>query len=389
MHNLMNTYSNIDLYPIRGEGVRVFDRNGASYLDMISGVGVNALGHAHPKLIPILQKQLETMVHCSNLYHVGEQELLASRLAEISGASKVFFCNSGCEANEAAIKLARLYAHKRGIHNPKIIVTHGAFHGRTLATVAATASPKVRAGFDPLPEGFVRVPYNDLAALQGIMDPDCIALLIEPVQGEGGVNLPSLDYLREVRALCDSRQWLLMFDEVQTGIARTGRWFAHQHVGIEPDVMTLAKGLGSGIPIGACLAWGEAANTFTPGTHGSTFGGNPLACRAGIETLRIIEEDRLADNARAVGGYILDLLHDELGGLPQVQQIRGLGLMVGITLDRPCAPLVEQCLSEGLLANVTAERVIRLLPPLILSREDAHEAISILSRLVRDFVRVV
>lgn len=388
MNNLMNTYSNLDLYPVRGAGVHVFDRNGLPYLDMISGVGVNALGHAHPKLIPVLQKQLETMIHCSNLYHVGEQELLARQLAEISGASKVFFCNSGCEANEAAIKLARLHAHKRGIHNPKIIVTHGAFHGRTLATVAATASPKVRAGFDPLPEGFVRVPYNDLTALQEIMDPDCIALLIEPVQGEGGVNLPSLDYLREVRALCDSRQWLLMFDEVQTGVARTGRWFAHQHVGIEPDVMTLAKGLGSGMPIGACLAWGEAANTFSPGTHGSTFGGNPLACRAGLETLRIIEEDRLVDNARAVGSYILDLLHDEIGGLPQVQQIRGLGLMVGVTLDRPCSHLVEKCLREGLLINVTAERVIRLLPPLILTREDAREAISILCRLVRDFVHV-
>jgi len=383
----MNTYSPQPFEPVRGEGALVWNQGGKSCLDLIAGVGVNGLGHGHPKLVPALQDQVARLIHCSNLYPVGEQHRLAAHLTELSGASKVFFCNSGCEANEAAIKLARLYGHNRGIALPKIIVMDGAFHGRTLATVAATASTKARAGFDPLPEGFIRVPYNDIAALHVVDDAQCVAVLVEPIQGEGGVNLPDAAYLHQLRALCNRKGWLLMLDEVQTGIGRTGRWFAHQHSEIQPDVMTLAKGLGSGVPIGACLAWSDVADTFTPGSHGSTFGGNPLACRAGIETLRILEEDGLLEHAQALGFFILKQLQAQLGELPQVLQIRGLGLMIGITLDRPCAALVSEALHEGLLINVTAEKVIRLLPPLVLTQEEAQDAVVKLARLVRRFVQ--
>ena len=387
MNHLMNTYSPQAFEPVRGVGARLWGQEGGACLDLIAGVGVNGLGHGHPKLVPTLQEQLANLMHCSNLYRIAEQHSLAARLTELSGAAKVFFCNSGCEANEAAIKLARLHGHQRGVASPKIIVMDGAFHGRTLATVAATASAKVRAGFAPLPEGFIRVPYNDTSALEVLDDAECVALLVEPVQGEGGVNLPDISYLTELREICNRKGWLLMLDEVQTGFGRTGRWFAHQHSQIQPDVMTLAKGLGSGIPIGACLAWGDAATTFTPGSHGSTFGGNPLACRAGTETIRIIEEDGLLDHARELGDFIVEQLREKLGDLPQVQQVRGLGLMIGIMLDRPCQNLVAEALREGLLINVTAERVIRLLPPLVLTREEARWGVDTLARLVRTLVQ--
>ncbi|KWV77503.1 MULTISPECIES: aspartate aminotransferase family protein [Pseudomonas] len=387
MNTIMATYSPLDFEPSSGIGAHLVGRDGHAYLDLISGVGVNGLGHGHPKLVPALQAQVARLMHCSNLYRIGEQHELAARLSELSGASGVFFCNSGCEANEAAIKLARLHGHNRGIATPKIIVMDGAFHGRTLATVAATASPKVRAGFAPLPEGFVRVPYNDIPALEALDDTECVAVLVEPVQGEGGVNLPDTGYLTALREVCSRKGWLLMLDEVQTGIGRTGRWFAHQHSPIRPDVMTIAKGLGSGVPIGACLAWGDAAHTFTPGSHGSTFGGNPLACRAGLETLAIIDADGLLEHALELGAFIVQQLRDKLADLPQVVQIRGLGLMIGITLDRPCQPLVAEALREGLLINVTAERVVRLLPPLVLSREEASAGIATLTHLIRNRIQ--
>lgn len=381
----MATYSPLDFAPASGIGAHLVGHDGHACLDFISGVGVNGLGHAHPRLVSALQAQVARLLHCSNLYRIDEQQKLAERLCELSGAAGVFFCNSGCEANEAAIKLARLHGHQRGIGTPKIIVMDGAFHGRTLATVAATASVKVRTGFAPLPEGFVRVAYNDIAALEALDDPECVALLVEPVQGEGGVNLPDNGYLTALREVCNRKGWLLMLDEVQTGIGRTGRWFAHQHSPIRPDVMTIAKGLGSGVPIGACLAWGGAARTFTPGSHGSTFGGNPLACRAGLETLAIIEGDDLLAHALEVGASILQQLREHLADVPQVVQIRGLGLMIGITLDRPCQPLAAQALREGLLINVTAERVVRLLPPLVLSHEEAGEGVAKLVRLIRNW----
>lgn len=387
MSHLMNTYSPQPLQPVRGKGARLWALNGQSYLDLIAGVGVNGLGHGHPKLVPALQAQVANLIHCSNLYHVVEQHCLADRLTALSGASSVFFCNSGCEANEAAIKLVRLYGHKRGITSPKIIVMDNAFHGRTIATLAATASAKAREGFDPSLEGFIRVPYNDITALQAVNDTQCVAVLVEPVQGEGGVNFPDPAYLSQLRELCNYKGWLLVFDEVQTGIGRTGRWFAHQHAEIQPDVMTLAKGLGSGVPIGACIAWSKAANTFTQGSHGSTFGGNPLACRAGIETLRIIEEDGLLEHAKILGVFILEQLQEQLEGLRGVLQIRGLGLMIGVTLDRPCAALVSDALREGLLINVTAEKVIRLLPPLVITYIEAQDAVATLTRLIKRFVQ--
>lgn len=384
MSSVMNTYSPQAFEPVKGQGAMVWGRDGHACLDLIAGVGVNGLGHAHPRLVPALQNQVAELLHCSNLYQVGGQAALAARLGELSGASGVFFCNSGCEANEAAIKLARLYGHQRGITSPKIIVMEGAFHGRTLATVAATASAKARAGFAPLPEGFVRVPYNDLQALEELYGTEYVAVMVEPVQGEGGVNLPDARYLAGLRALCDRKGWLLVLDEVQTGVGRTGRWFAHDHASIRPDVMTLAKGLGSGVPIGACLAWGDAAQTFTPGSHGSTFGGNPLACRAALETLAIIEQDGLLGHARELGAWMVRELREALIGVSHVEEVRGLGLMIGITVRQPCQGLVGKALAKGLLINVTAERVVRLLPPLVLSEAQARNAVAILAELIRE-----
>ena len=388
--HLMNTYGRQPITFTHGEGAWLWDDKGEKYLDALSGVAVNGLGHAHPKLVKTLQAQVAKLIHVSNIYQIAEQAALSDKLAEISGMDKVFFCNSGCEANEAAIKLARLYGHNKCIENPEIIVMDKAFHGRTMATLSATGNRKTQAGFEPLVGGFIRVPFDDLEAIKQIAERknNVVAVFVEPVQGEGGINIPhdGKAYLEGLRRLCDEHGWLLMLDEVQTGIGRTGTWFAFQHTNITPDVMTLAKGLGSGVPVGACLAKGVAAETFTPGKHGSTFGGNPLATTAGLATLNIIAEDKLRENAEAMGDLICDSLKSALAGLSGVVTIRHVGLMIGIELDRPCADLVKMALQEKLLINVTAEKVVRLLPPLILSEQDAKELVNRLVPLIRKFL---
>lgn len=384
----MNTYARLPVTFARGEGVWLWDQNGKRYLDAVAGVAVNALGHAHPRLAQAICDQARTLIHTSNLYGVARQEELGAKLAQLSNMDKVFFCNSGAEANEAAIKLARLHGHNKGIENPAIIVMEKSFHGRTMATLSATGNRKVQAGFEPLVSGFVRVPYNDIPSIVQVAEhnQNIVAILVEPAQGEGGVQTPAPSYLKELRALCDGRGWLLMLDEVQTGIARTGAWFACQHAGITPDVMTLAKGLGSGVPIGACLAKGEAAELFKPGNHGSTFGGNPLACAAALATLEVIEQQNLCAHAAEIGQFIRDGLRKGLAGVPGVREIRGLGLLIGIELDRPCGDLVKMGLERGLLVNVTADRVVRLLPPLVMSREEAGELVGMLNELIRGFL---
>ena len=384
MSHLMNTYARLPVAFTHGQACRLYDTEGREYLDALSGIAVNTLGHGHPQLVADLAAQAGRLIHTSNLYGVREAEALADRLAEVSGMSEVFLCNSGCEANEATIKLARLYGHKRGVDQPVVVVMESSFHGRTLATLSATGNRKVQAGFEPLVAGFLRVPFGDLAALKVVAEhnQNIVAVLLEPIQGEGGINVASTEYLRGVRELCDARQWLMMLDEVQTGIGRTGKWFAHQHAGIRPDVMSLAKGLGSGVPIGACLGEGRAKGVFAPGNHGSTFGGNPLACRAALTTLEVIERQGLLANAERIGQRIRD-------GIAQAcpaTKVRGMGLMIGIELDRPCADLVKLALADGLLINVTAERVVRLLPPLIFSEADADELVGRLSVLVNRFL---
>ncbi len=385
--HVMNTYARVPIALSHGQGCRVWDVNGRQYLDALGGIAVNTLGHNHPKLVPALQDQIAKIIHSSNYYHVPNQEKLASRLVELSGMSNVFFCSTGLEANEAALKLARKFGHQKGITRPEIVVYENAFHGRSIATLSATGNPKIQAGFGPLVEGFIRVPLNDLAALQKATEgnPKVVAVFLEAIQGEGGVNPMHMDYLKQVRVLCDERDWLLMIDEVQCGMGRTGKWFAHQWAGITPDVMPLAKGLGSGVPIGAVVAGPKAANLFQPGNHGTTFGGNPLAMRAGVETLRIMEEDGLLANAAHVGAHLLANLTRELaselasGG---VREIRGHGLMIGIDLAKPCAALVGLCAENGLLVSVTADTVIRLLPPLIMTTVEADEVTRILCPLV-------
>ncbi len=388
--HLMNTYGRQPITFTRGEGVWLWDDKGEKYLDGLSGVAVNGLGHAHPKFVKILQEQVAKLIHTSNIYQIAAQEALADKLAEVSGMDKVFFCNSGCEANEAAIKLARLYGHNKGIENPEIIVMEKAFHGRTLATLSATGNRKTQAGFEPLVGGFIRVPFDDLDAVKQIAarKNNVVAVLVEPVQGEGGINIPhdGKAYLEGLRKVCDAHGWLLMLDEVQSGIGRTGTWFAFQHTDIMPDVMTLAKGLGSGVPIGACVASGAAADTFTPGKHGSTFGGNPLAMTAGFATLNIIAEEKLRENAEAMGSLICDALKTALDGVSGVVTIRHAGLMIGIELDRPCAELVKMALEEKLLINVTAEKVVRLLPPLIINAQEAKELVNRLAPLIKKFL---
>jgi len=386
--HLMNTYARQPVAFERGQGVWLWDVQGKRYLDALCGIAVTGLGHAHPRFTRALTEQAERIVHASNLYRIPEQERLGDLLCRLAAMDNVFFCNSGCEANEAAIKLARLYGHQRGIEQPTVVVMEKAFHGRTIATLSATGSRKVQAGFEPLLTGFARVPYNDLAALATVAanNKNVVAVLVEPVQGEGGVNVPDDGYLPQLRAVCDSNGWLLMLDEVQTGVGRTGRWFAHQHLGICPDVMTLAKGLGNGVPIGACLAAGAAAQVFKPGSHGSTFGGNPLACAAAHATLSIIAEDGLLDNAQRMGGLIRDLLRESLAGIPAVRDIRGKGLMVGIELDRPCGELVDLARADGLLINVTADTVVRLLPPLIIQPTEVHTLIEGVCGLLHAFV---
>ena len=386
--HLMNTYARLPIALSHGQGAWVWDVDGKRYLDGLSGIAVNTVGHAHPRLVGALRDQVGKLIHTSNLYRIPLQEALADKLCALSGADRAFFCNSGLEANEAAIKLARLHGHNRGIARAKIIVFEQAFHGRSLATLSATGNPKVQKGFEPLVEGFVRVPLNDEAAVRAAAaaNPDITAVFIEAVQGEGGVRPAHADYLRLLRRLCDEHGWLLMIDEVQCGTGRTGKWFAHQWADIRPDVIAMAKGLASGVPIGALLAFGAAAETFGPGQHGTTFGGNPLACRAALETLSIIEDEGLLDNAQRVGGWMLAHLRDSLGPVAGVVDVRGMGLMLGIELDRPCGALVARGLEAGLLINVTQERVVRLLPPLILRQEEAERLVALLVPLVRAFL---
>lgn len=388
--HLMNTYARQPVTFVKGEGVWLWDEQGTRYLDGLAGVAVNGLGHAHPKLVAAISAQAAKLIHVSNIYHIAEQERLADKLCEISGLDKVFFCNSGCEANEAAIKLARLYGHNKGIENPEIIVMEKAFHGRTMATLSATGNRKTQAGFEPLVSGFVRVPFDDLEAVRQVAEHNrnVVAILVEPVQGEGGINIPhdANVYLQALREICDSRGWLLMVDEVQTGIGRTGTWFSFQHNGILPDVMTLAKGLGSGVPIGACLARGVAAETFTYGKHGSTFGGNPLATAAGLATLNIIEEEGLCAHSEQLGNWICDTFREAFKDTPGVLRIRNAGLMIGIELDRPCSDLVKQGLESHILINVTAEKVVRLLPPLVMSQAEAQQLVDTLVMLIKKFL---
>ncbi len=385
--HVMNTYGRLPIALSHGQGCRVWDVNGKSYLDALGGIAVNTLGHNHPELVPALQDQISKIIHSCNYYHIPLQEALAKKLVTLSGMSNVFFCSTGLEANEAALKLARKFGHDKGIERPEIVVYEKAFHGRSIATLSATGNPKIQAGFGPLVEGFIRVPINNIEALKAatVNNPNVVAVFFEAIQGEGGVNPMHLDYLRELRTLCDARDWLMMIDEVQCGMGRTGKWFAHQWAGIVPDVMPLAKGLGSGVPVGAVVAGPKAAHIFQPGNHGTTFGGNPLAMRAGVETIRIMEDDGLLANAAAVGAHLKAGLQAALsaeiasGG---VKEIRGQGLMLGIDLAKPCAALTQRAADNGLLISVTADTVVRLVPPLILSREEADEVVALLCPLI-------
>ena len=388
MSHVMNTYNRLPVAFERGDGAWLWDTQGKRYLDALGGIAVCGVGHNHPKLTAVLRDQVGKLIHTSNLYGITLQEQLADRLAAVSGMENIFFCNSGCEANEAAIKLARYYGHQKNIESPAIVVMENAFHGRTIATLSATGSRKVQAGFEPLVTGFVRVPFDDLDAVRRVAENNrnVVAVLVELIQGEGGINICSMDYLRGLREICDAHQWLLMLDEVQSGIGRTGTWFAFQHSGVQPDVMALAKGLANGVPIGACLTAGSAASLFKPGNHGSTFGGNPLACAAALATLDIIEEENLMKNAVELGAFIHSDLAAKLAGNPGVKDIRVKGLMIGIELAHPCGELVQRALDAGLLINVTAENVIRLLPPLNFTHEQAGLLIDMLVPLILDFL---
>jgi len=386
--HVMNTYGRLPIAMSHGQGCRVWDTNGRVYLDGLGGIAVNTLGHNHPELVPALQEQLAKIIHSCNYYHVPGQEQLATKLTDLSGMTNVFFCCTGLEANEAALKLARKFGHDKGIERPEIVVYEAAFHGRSIATLSATGNPKIQKGFGPLVEGFIRVPLNDIDALKKATEgnPNVVAVFFEAIQGEGGIHPMALEYMKQVRALCDERDWLMMIDEVQCGMGRTGKWFAHQWAGIKPDVMPLAKGLGSGVPIGAVVAGPRAANIFGPGNHGTTFGGNPLAMRAGIETIRIMEEQKLLENAATVGAHLKAALEREFEGLAGVKEVRGQGLMLGIELDRPCGVILNRACEAGLLLSVTADSVIRLVPPLILSVAEADEIVAILAPLVKAFL---
>ncbi|MDO9009880.1 MAG: acetylornithine transaminase [Thiobacillus sp.] len=387
--HLMNTYARQPVAFVRGEGAYLWDESGKRYLDAVAGVAVNGLGHAHPKLVKAIADQAALLIHSSNLYRIPRQEDLADRLCALSGMDKAFFCNSGCEANEAAIKLARLYGHGKGVEVPTIIVMEKAFHGRTMATLTATGSRKIQAGFEPLLSGFARVPFNDIDAIRQVADhnKNVVAVLLEVVQGEGGINVLPSEYLVELRKICDANGWLLMLDEVQTGIGRTGTWFGFQHSGVMPDVMALAKGLGSGMPIGACLARGAAADVFVPGSHGSTFGGNPLACAAALATLDAIEEDKLLENVNLRGEAIRAGLRAALNGVHGVVDIRGEGMMIGVELDRPCGELVAVARDAGVLINVTADTVIRLVPPLMYGAAEVDALVAAVSGIVKTYLQ--
>jgi acetylornithine aminotransferase len=388
MPHVMNTYGRLPMAVSHGRGCRVWDTEGREYLDALAGIAVNTLGHAHPALVAALQDQVAKVIHCCNYYEIPLQEQLAATLCELSGLDSVFFCSTGLEANEAALKIARKYGHDRGIERPEVIVYENAFHGRSIATLSATGNPKVQKGFEPLVEGFVRVPLNNLSAIEAVArdNPNVVAVFLETIQGEGGVNPARWDYLRGLRKLCDERGWLLMLDEVQCGIGRTGKWFAHQWADVLPDVMPLAKGLGSGVPVGAVVTGPRATGVLGPGNHGTTFGGNPLAMRAGVETLRIMREDGLLAHVAAMGQRLRSGLERELAALPGVRDIRGAGLMLGVELDRPCGVLMTRALQAGLLISVTADRTIRLVPPLVISAEEVDEVVARLCPLVRDFL---
>jgi acetylornithine aminotransferase len=385
---VMPTYAPQPVAFERGDGAWLYDTDGRRYLDLLAGIAVNTLGHNHPRLVAAIADQASKIIHTSNLFEIPLRRQLAQRLVDLSGMTNVFFCNSGLEANEAAIKIARKYGHDRGIDLPEIVVYEKAFHGRSLATLSATGNDKVQKGFEPLVPGFVRVPLNDIDALNRIAAerPNVVAVFLEAIQGEGGIQPARTEYLRQVRALCDARGWLMMVDEVQCGTGRTGRWFAHQWAGIRPDVMPLAKGVSSGIPVGAVVAHGAAAEVFKPGNHGTTFGGNPLAMRAGLVTIDVMEEDGLLEHATAMGEVLMGGLRRALADLPGVREVRGTGLMIGIELDRPCGEVVGLALKAGLVLNVTADSVVRLLPPLILSREQAELAVATLAPILREVV---
>ena len=385
---LMATYNRLPVSFERGDGVWLWDSDGKRYLDALSGIAVCGLGHAHPALKQALCEQAGKLIHTSNLYQIPLQEALGEKLAALSGMQQVFFANSGAEANEAAIKMARLYGNQKGIQNPAIVVMEKSFHGRTLATLSATGNRKVQAGFEPLVQGFIRIPFGDIESLRNVAEnsPNVVAVLVEPIQGEGGINIPPEGYLKAVREICDQQAWLMMLDEIQTGMGRSGRFFSHQHEEIQPDVMTLAKALGNGMPIGACLAGKKAAGIFAPGNHGTTFGGNPLACSAGLAVIKTLEKQELVQRAEALGAKLLTDFADALTDVAGVEEIRGQGLLIGIELDRPCTELVTQALDNGLLINVTADNVIRLLPPLVMSDKEARQLVEILSGLVRDFL---
>ena len=384
----MNTYSRLPVTFVKGEGVWLWDDQGERYLDALAGIAVCGLGHCHPRLTKAICEQAKTLIHTSNLFHIEKQERLAERLTGLSGMDNAFFCNSGAEANETAIKLARLHGHNKGISLPTIIVMERSFHGRTMATLRASGYRKVQAGFEPLLTGFVRVPYNNMEAITqvAVNNKDVVAVLVEPFQGEGGVNIPEAHYLQELRNLCNQYGWFLMLDEVQSGIGRSGKWFAFQHSNIKPDVVTLAKGLGGGVAIGACLAQGDAAEVFKPGNHASTFGGNPLACAAAIETLAVIAEEDLLDRAAQLGDFMRDRFRNQLAGVTGVVQVRGQGLIIGIELAVPCVELVRKALAKKLLINVTSDKVIRLLPAFVMQQAEAEQVVDMTCELIKEFL---
>ena len=385
---LMHNYAPLPVNFEKGEGAVLWDTEGKTYLDALGGIAVCGLGHAHPAVTKAICEQAGSLVHTSNLYGIANQQTLADKLTSLAKMDNVFFSNSGAEANEAAIKLARLFGHSKNIDQPAIIVMEGSFHGRTMATLTATGNRKVQAGFEPLVQGFIRAPYDDIEAIKNIAknNPNVVAVLVEPITGEGGINIPADDYLNQIRDICDEHDWLMMLDEIQTGICRTGKWFAHQHNGITPDVMTLAKALGNGVPIGACLAKGKAATLFQPGHHGSTYGGNPLVTSAALAVIETCEGNKLAERATALSEKIISGFKESLKDIDAIVEIRAKGLMIGIQLDRPCAELVKAGLDAGILINVTAGDVVRLLPPLIITDEQADKIVEMVSELIAKFV---
>lgn len=385
--HLMKTYAPLPVSFTHGEGAWLWDEKGNKYLDALCGIAVTGLGHAHPQISKAICEQANQLLHTSNLFEIALQKQLADKLTGLAGMDRVFFSNSGAEANEAAIKIARLYGHNQGIDYPAIIVTEDSFHGRTLATLSATGNRKVQAGFEPLVSGFSRAPYNDIDAIRNIgkHDKNVVAIMVEPVQGESGINIPDFEYLSELRKICDDNNWLLILDEIQTGMGRSGKWFAHQHQNIIPDIMTLAKSLGNGVPIGACLAKGIAAETFQPGNHGSTFGGNPLACRSALAVIEVIEQNNLVERAHQLGNKIVEGLSKNLDRHPNVKEVRGTGLLIAVELNSPCRELVQKGLDDGIVINVAHDNRIRLLPPLTLTDDEADLIVDKVTKLVKEF----